>query len=147
METLKQQWADVLERGFWTYVQAFLGLVIVSAASDSYLDFTTAQAAALAALPALASFLTGALPQSAGSGFLDVVYRAARTFAVSFLGFIAGMQVFTYESGAWRTALVAAVAAGLSVLKSGIAMRVGNPDSGATLSTALDPTPMAGVPV
>lgn len=50
---------DLLERVLATYVEVFLGLVIVSAFSDGVVDMSAVQAAAISALPAALAVIKG----------------------------------------------------------------------------------------
>lgn len=141
--TAAERWKGVLERTAWTYVQFFLGALLLSS-QDTIFSLSTVQSAALAGIPAAVTFLTANMPVlGEGSGPLDVAVRAARTFAVSFLGFIGGMQVFHYDAAAWKMAAASAAIAALAGIKSAIATQFGNPDTGATLSVAADPVPLA----
>lgn len=64
---------DAAERVFWTYVQAFLGLLLVSGVTD----LSAVQTAALAAIPAALSALKAIIatrfgdPDSAALGPVD----------------------------------------------------------------------------
>jgi hypothetical protein len=132
--------ANALERTFWTYVQALIGLLIVRAATDGIFDISTVRLASIAAIPAAASFLSSALPTTLviRNVWIDLIYRVARTYAVTFLGFLVAIVPFHLSYSVLAAAGAAAAPAALAVIKGFIASRFGDPNTAATLPARLE---------
>lgn len=115
--------ASIAEKAITTYVQAFLTILL----AGDVLNTSSAQAAAIAAIPALLSALLAALPTvPVGLPFyVDLVLRAIRTYVVSFLGFAIAVPVFRLDYSILVAASAAALPAALAVIKGGIASKFG----------------------
>lgn len=127
---------NLAEKVLATWVQVFVtGLLAATA-----LDISTAQAAAIAAIPAALTVVANGLPVvPVGLPFyVDLVLRTVRTYVVAFLGFLVAVPVFSLDYSIGLAAAAAAGPAALAVLKAGLASKVGNADSAALLPTNLD---------
>ncbi|MFF2954344.1 hypothetical protein ACFVVU_23740 [Kitasatospora sp. NPDC057965] len=65
--------------------------------------------------------------------FRDLLERTLATYAVTLLGLLTAAGVDLTDLGALRAAVIAAIPAGLTVLKGAIASLVGDPTSAALL--------------
>ncbi|WP_327073440.1 holin [Kitasatospora purpeofusca] len=65
--------------------------------------------------------------------FRDLLERTLATYAVTLLGLLTAAGVDLTDLGTLRAALVAAIPAGLTVLKGALATLVGDPSSAALL--------------
>jgi len=135
---------SLLEKVIATFVQAFVAGLIVGPA----IDISTAQAAALAAIPAGLTVVANGLPLvPVGLPFyVDLLLRTIRTFASSFLGFLIALPVFSLDYGVLQAAVAASIPAVLTVVKSGLASKVGDHETAALLPARLDlqSLPVAG---
>lgn len=126
----------LLEKTLATYLQAFLGLLVVGSA----LDASTVQVAAIAAIPAALTVVANGLPAVPGGMpfYLDLALRTARTYVAAFLGLLLAMPVFSLDGSIALAALSGAIPAALAVVKAGLAKRVGNHGTAAMLPDRLD---------
>lgn len=137
--TVPKWLADLAERAGWTAAQTFLAFL---AASDA-LDVPTVQLAATAALAGFFAVVKFAATdwlrngKRSGNWWVDMAERTGATFVEVFL---AAVLVSPGELAAYQSAYVAALAAAVAIIKSGVAQRVGKP-SASLLPTRLDPTP------
>lgn len=117
----------LLEKVLSTFVQVFLTAFL---AADQ-LGIDTAQAAAIAAIPAALTVIANGLPvvPEGLPFYVDLIFRTARTYAVTFVGFIAAMPIFSLDYSIALAASTAALTACLAVVKGAIASRVGDPNS------------------
>lgn len=139
--TPAQRIAAIAEKAIATYVEAFITLLLVHP-----LGASTAQSAAIAAIPALLTFLLASIPTvPAGLSFWwDLFFRTARTFAVTWLGFLLAIVPFHLDRSVGLASLAAAGSAALAVLKAGLASFIGNRQSAALLPAKVDtPVPVA----
>jgi hypothetical protein len=129
----------LIEKVVATYVQALIALLVAAPALDFSLP--TVEAAAIAAIPAGLTVIANGLPGiPVGLPFyVDLGLRAARTFAASFLGFLIAVPVFSLDEAILTGAVVGAIPAVLSVVKSALASRVGTPGTAALLPAGSDP--------
>lgn len=136
--------ALLVEKALWTYVQAFIATLLVGAA----MDVSTAQAAAVAAIPAFLTVIANGLPAvPAGLPFyLDLLLRIIRTYAVSFLGYLVAVPTFTLDFSIAQAAATAGIPAILALLKGAAASRIGDHSTPATLPARLDPPPLEPAP-
>lgn len=120
------------EKVLWTYLQSIVMLLTVGGTLN--INFTTELA--IAALPAALTVVANGLPQTLGAipYLLDLVYRVARTFVVTFIGFILAPAVFHLDSSIGRAAALAAGAAALAVVKGALAKAIGSPNDASTLA-------------
>lgn len=131
--------ADLAERAAATYLEGLIGFLIVA---DS-LDLSAVGVAALAALPAVLSMIKNTLLELTGNGgpaptfWVDVAERTGVAYVVSFLGILLASPALTI--GTAKAAVVAALPAGLAVLKGVAARFIGRTDSAAVLPERLDP--------
>jgi hypothetical protein len=132
--------ANALERTFWTYVQALIGLLIVRGMTDNIFDVSAVRIAAIAAIPAAASFLSSALPTQLviRNAYIDLMYRVTRTYAVTFIGLLVAIVPFRLSYSILAAAGAAAVPAALAVIKGFIASRFGDQTTAATLPARLE---------
>lgn len=128
--------ATLAEKVLWTFVQSFLGALALA----DVLDVSTAQAAAIASIPAALTVLANGLPTVplGLTWWLDAIFRTIRTYAVGFIGYVVAVPVFSLDYSIAVAASAAALPAALAVLKAAIAARVGSPASAATLPARLD---------
>lgn len=126
----------LLEKVFWTYVQALVALWL--GLGDALGSNGFSQDLAIAALPAALTVLANGLPGVPEnlSFALDLLWRVARTFAVAFIGMLVGQPVFGLDPGALNAAYTAGVMAVLAVIKGAAAKKVGDPESAALLPAA-----------
>lgn len=133
----------LIEKTAATYVQAFASALLLG----SVIDISTAQAAALAAIPAALTVVANGLPtiQAGLPFYVDLVLRTARTYVVSFIGFLVALPVFTLDYGVLQAASAAALPAALAVVKGALATKVGDGSTAAALPAKVDPsaTPLA----
>lgn len=132
--------ADIAERAGWTFLQAFLGSIILL----DNLDATAAGVAAVGALAAAFAVIKGMVKERwfPPSGepiplWLDIGTRCFWTFGEVFL---ASLVISPGDGTTWQFAWSSAIAAASVILKGGIATYVGKP-SAATLPRSLDRTP------
>lgn len=132
--------ALLLEKALWTFVQAFVATLLVGTA----MDVSTAQAAAVASIPAFLTVVANGLPAvPVGLPFyLDLALRIVRTYAVSFLGYLVAVPTFSLDFSILQAAATAGIPAILALLKGAAATRVGDPGTAATLPRRLDPPPL-----
>lgn len=132
--TPAQAIAALIEKAGATYVQAFITLLALNPFNAS-----TAQAAAIAAIPAALTVISSGIPAiPVGLPFLeDLGLRAARTYVVTFIGFLISVVPFHLDGSVGLAAAAAAATAALAVVKGLIAAKVGNPTA-ALLPAKLD---------
>ena len=126
----------LLEKVLATYVQVFIGVLVVGQAINA----STAQAAAIAAIPAALTILANGLPVvPIGLPFyVDLILRTVRTYAVSFIGLLIAQPVFKLDRSAAMAAAVGGIPTALAVVKGGLASKVGQANSAALLPARLD---------
>lgn len=139
--TTPSPWAPLLallERAGWQALEVFLAALLGAGA----LGADVAQAGILAAIAAAITVLANGVPQLAiPTGLpwaVDVALRVARSFVSAFLAPIAAMAVLPLDMATWQAAALGGAVAGVTVLKSIVATRTGNPDTAATLPARLD---------
>lgn len=136
---------DAFERVVVTYVEVFLGTLILS--SSGAIDLSTARSAALAGIPAAVAALKAAITHLVGSTprprspLLDLAERALSTYLETFLGVL--MVASAYGLSQTKVALLAALPAGLAVVKGGLATLV--PGTATPASLAPAPVSFTGV--
>jgi hypothetical protein len=137
------QLLGLVEKTLATYVQALIALLIAAPTLDFSLP--TVEAAAIAAIPAGLTIIANGLPGiPVGLPFYtDLLLRAVRTFAASFLGFLIAVPVFSLDEAVLTAAAVGAIPTVLSVIKSALAKRVGADDTAALLPASSDPGVLA----
>jgi len=131
---------NLLERTLSTYVEA----VVTFALMQDTLGVDTWKAAAISAIPAGLSLLSSGLP-AVPEGlpfYVDVLLRAVRTYAVTFIGLWIAIVPFTLDVTTAQAAALAAIPAALAIVKSGIAGMVGRSGSAALLPASSDPAPL-----
>jgi hypothetical protein len=143
----KQQFLALVEKAGWTYVQSFLAVLTIG--SGWHIAVTTQLA--VAALPAALTVLANGLPLLAPVGLpymVDLGYRIVKTAAAAFLGVLLAQPVFHLTASVGRSALCAAGAAVLVIVKGVVAKQLGQPTP-ATLPLSVDvpPTQAAPTPV
>lgn len=128
--------AGLAEKVLWTYLQALAAILL----AGTVLDVSTAQAAAMAALPAALTVVANGLPiVPEGLRFgVDLVLRSVRTYAVSFLGFLLALPVFSLDYSVLAAASTAALPAVLALIKATAASHLGTTGTAATLPASLD---------
>lgn len=119
--------SSLFEKAVLTYVQAFLGLLLVG----TTFDLSVATSAAVAAIPAALTVVANGLPQVAPNlpFAADLVFRTLRTYVAGFLGLLIAVPQFTLTLDTFETAAVAAIPAALAVVKGLVAKRVGDPNT------------------
>lgn len=124
------------EKVLSTYIQAFITVLIVGPT----INVSTAQAAAIAAIPAALTVVANGLPVvPIGLPFyVDLVLRIVRTYVVSFLGYLIAIPTFALDRSILQAAAAGALPAALSLLKGGLASKVGRTDSAALLPLSMD---------
>ena len=129
------QIAVLIEKVFWTYVQAFLAALTAPGVDN------TATAAAVAAIPAALTVVANGLPAVPGGlpFSVDFVLRVVRTYAVSFIGFLVAVVPFRLDYSIGKSAAIAAIPAAIAVVKCAAASKLGTSNSAATLPESLDP--------
>lgn len=127
---------QLTEKAAATFVQAFLGVLIVG----SSMGTSTAQAAAIAALPTALTVVANGLSQINPKLPLavDVLYRTVRTYVVSFLGFLLAMPTFHLDYSAAVAASSSALPSAMAVVKGAVASFIGDRSSAALLPAAAD---------
>ena len=128
----------LLEKVISTFLEVFVtGLLAADA-----LGASTAEAAAIAAIPAALTVVANGIPLvPAGLPFyVDMLFRTVRTYAVAFLGFAAAVPVFSLDYSIAVAASTAALPAALAVAKGLLASKVGKPDTAALLPANVDTT-------
>jgi hypothetical protein len=131
--------ADLAERATAQYLESFLGFLLMA----ETLDVSVIGAAALGAIPAVLSLVKNLLLELSGTGtrapnvYVDVLERAGVAYVVSLIGLLLAAPVLSVS--ALSAAAVAAVPAGLAVLKGFVAGFVGRRGSAAALPAHLDP--------
>lgn len=128
--------ASLAEKVALTYLQALASLLLLA----DQLGATTAQAAAIASIPAALTALVNGLPAvPAGLPWaLDALLRTIRTYAVSFVGLLIAAPVFSLDLSLASAAAAGALPAALAVLKAAVASRIGNTATAALLPASLD---------
>lgn len=128
--------ASLAEKVALTYLQALASLLILA----DQLGATTAQAAAIASIPAALTALVNGLPAvPVGLPWaLDTLLRTIRTYAVSFVGLLIAAPVFSLDLSLASAAAAGALPAALAVLKAAVASRIGNTATAALLPASLD---------
>ncbi len=124
------------EKVLWTYVQAFIMVLVVG----DVLNTSTLQAAAIAAIPAAITTAINALP-AVPTGlpfYVDLTLRVIRTYVAAFLGLLVALPTFELSYSVGVAAAAGAIPAALAVLKGGLAAKVGNRSSAALLPAAVD---------
>lgn len=146
--TIPELWAQalmqLLEKTFWTWFQAF-GVALVGSTFFDSLDWSVAAAAGVAVIPAAITVLVnaaiGASAPATWPPFAQLVFRVVRTWAATFLGFLAAAQ-WTLELTELRALVTAGIAAAgaafLAALKAEAATHFGNRASTATLPARYD---------
>lgn len=127
---------SLAEKALATYLQVFVtGLLVADA-----LGASTAQSAAIAAIPAALTVLANGIPvvPSGLPFYVDLVLRTGRTYVVSFLGFLVAVPVFRLDYSIAVAAATSALPAALAVLKGSLASKVGRSDSAALLPLRYD---------
>lgn len=126
------------EKVLWTYVQAVVALL---ALGDTLHAGGFTQQLAIAALPAALTVLANGLPQTLAdvTFAVDIAYRIARSFAVTFVGILLAVPIFSLEPELLQSALTAGAVAALVVIKGLIAKKIGNSDNAATIPNTLIP--------
>lgn len=119
-----------------TYVQVFIGLLLVGDAINA----STAQMAAMAAIPAALTVVANGLPVTiTGLPFwIDLIYRVARTYVVGFIGLLVAVPVFHLDYAILQAAATGAIPAALAVIKGAIASRVGEQGTPALIPAKYD---------
>lgn len=135
-------WASLLkllEKTVATYVQVFIGLLLMSEYSD-VIRIDAGKAAAIAAIPAALTVVANGLPAvPIGLAFVpDLVFRTIRTYVASFLGLLLAVPVFNLSVDALQAAMLGAVPAALAVVKGLVATHFGSPDTAALLPADVD---------
>lgn len=127
----------LVEKAIATYAQALIAILLLGSTTGT----STAQAAAIAALPTALTVVANGLAQINPQMpfYVDVLYRTVRTYVVSFLGFLLAMPTFHLDYSAAVAASASALPSALAVLKGVGAGLVGSSDSAALLPAALDP--------
>lgn len=127
---------SLVEKVIATYVEAFVAALLLG----SVIDVSTAQAAALAAIPAGLTVISSGMPLvPVGLPFyVDLGLRTIRTYAVSFIGFLVALPVFALDFGTLQAASAAAIPAALAVIKGALSTKIGNPTTAAALPARLD---------
>lgn len=131
--------ADLLERAAAQYLESFLGFLLMA----QTLDVSALGAAALGAIPAVLSLVKNLLLELSGTGthapnvYVDVLERAGVAYVVSLIALLLAAPVLSVS--VLSAAAVAAVPAGLAVLKGFVAGFVGRRGSAAALPEHLDP--------
>lgn len=128
--------ASLAEKVALTYLQALASLLLLA----DQLGATTAQAAAIASIPAALTALVNGLPAvPVGLPWaLDALLRTIRTYAVSFVGLLIAAPVFSLDLSLASAAAAGALPAALAVLKAAVASRIGNTATAALLPASLD---------
>lgn len=136
---------DVLERSASTFAETFLGLLIVSGVGNVTGIKTAAVAGLAAGLAVLKNALTELIGASNGGvWWQDALERTGWTYLQAFLALV--LVSGTVDFASWRTSAIAAVPAGLAVVKSVLAAVLPgtNPARAALVpATADPPTPAA----
>lgn len=131
--------ADLAERAAAQYLESFVGFLLVA----DRLDLSGVGVAALAAIPFALSLVKNVLLELSGRGgsapnlYLDVLERAAVAYVVSLLGIVLAAPALSI--GVVSAAGVAALPAGLAVLKGALAALIGRKGSASALPEDLDP--------
>lgn len=116
---------NLLERVLATYLEAFLGLLL----AGPTLNLSTAQAAAIATIPAGLAVLSNSLTTLAIPTnlpfFVDMLARAGKTAVQTFLGYLLAAPIFALERSLLTAAAAAVLPAALAVVKAAVASRVG----------------------
>lgn len=128
------------EKVLSTYIQALIALLVLGPT----INVSIAQSAAIAAIPAALTFLANNLPGiPVGLPFwLDLLLRAARTYVVSFIGFLVAVPVFQLKFSVFTAAAAAALPGALAVIKAGVAQHVGSSGTASLLPANLDVLPL-----
>lgn len=134
-----KQLSQLVEKAAATFVQVFITAWLASGS----LGFEGSQQYVIAGVAAALTVVANGIPVLTGlPPAVDILYRAARTYAVAFLTIWAGGAVFDLSVSGASAAAWAALPLALTVLKSGLAsvIPVGTA-SGAVLPTSLDIAP------
>lgn len=132
---------SLLEKVVATYLEAFVSLLLVGTA----IEVSTAQAAAIAAIPAALTVVANGLPVvPVGLPFwIDLVLRTVRTYVAGFVGFLVAVPVFSLEIGILTAAAVGAIPATLAVAKGALSSKIGSSDTPAALPASRDLSALA----
>lgn len=136
MDALKP-FLTLAEKALTTYVEAFIGLLVLG----QTIGASTAQAAAIAAIPAAITVVANGLPiVSVGMPFyVDLGFRTARTYVAAFLGYLVGLPYFSVDVSVFVAAAASALPTALAVLKGGLLGRnVGDRTTAAVLPASAD---------
>lgn len=140
--TWRTRLVDALERVGATLVQS---IVVYVLAANEQLEISRWKAIAAAAFPAIANIVlqlvTSWMPKPATFG-ADLAARTVRTFLVAFAGTAAAAGFDLFNLAAWKAAVVAAVIAGLAVVKAAIAGYLASKDP----TPKITPASLASVP-
>lgn len=120
--------SSLAEKTILTYVQSFIALLVVNATNSTY-NYSTATAAAVAAIPAALTVVANGLPVVAEGlpFYTDLVARTIRTYVAAFLGLLVAVPTFTLDVSSFQAAAIAAIPAALAVIKALVAKRIGDP--------------------
>ncbi len=125
---MNKRFSLAFEKTAATYLQAFIALLLVDAEGPLHLD--TAQSAAIAAIPAALTALVAWFPTTVtGPYWVSLIGNVARTFAATFVAYIAAVPVFTLDKSLLTAAATAALAAALAAAKGLLATKVNSPDT------------------
>lgn len=131
---------DAAERILSTYVESFVALLAVTTIGD--LDLSGLAAVGWAAVPAVLTLARTLLvelldrPSRSVSWLRDTVERAAATWGASFVAVLAAGWGDKIDLSVFQSAAVAALPAGLAVVKAAVASRVGDRSTAALLPKA-----------
>lgn len=144
--TIRRGLADLVEKAVATYAQALIAALIGSSFFES-LDWSVAQAAAIATIPAgitvIVNAVNGAVEPSDWPYQVRAVMRVVRTGAAAFLGYLIAVPVFTLDKSMWVAAGAAGSTALLAAIKAELARLIGSPASPAVLPASFDQPPPA----
>lgn len=145
--TIARGLADLVEKAVMTYLQALIAALVGSTFFES-LDWSLAQAAAIATIPAgitvIANAVNGAVEPSDWPYAVRAAMRIIRTGAAAFLGYLIAVPMFSLERSMWVAAGAAGSTALLAAVKAELARFVGSNASPALLPARLDtPLPIA----
>lgn len=128
----------LFEKAFSTWLEVAITLVLVRQGADLTVSFLTISAVAAipAGLTVIANGLPGVplgLPWAA-----DMVLRTIRTYAVTFIGLLVAVPVFSLDLSNAKVAALGAIPAALAVIKAALASKVGNTNSAALVPARFD---------
>lgn len=118
-----------------TFIVAFIGLLPVSGA----IDFTTAQVALAGGVAAALSLIKNLISQIAGTDtgatwWQDMLMRTLWTYVQTWIGVVVVNGTVDFHS--FGPAAIACIPAALTVIKSYLASKVGDPDTAGFTDTA-----------